>query len=144
MAESNEKEITTNPPPEKAALFPYDAVVGIVPDTDHACDTVEQLTARGFEESEITLLAGEKGIEAVDLHGKRHGLLGRIFKKIDRLGSEHDESLAHVRALRDGNLVLGVRVDDDEEKERARQVFEQNEGQHVSYYSRWTSEQLIP
>lgn len=136
--------VDINPKPADAPLFPYNSIVGILSDADKACDTVETLTARGFEEGRLTLLSGDKGIATVDLQGKRHGLLGRIFKKLDVLGSEHDESQAHVEALRAGNLVLVAEIKDEAQKADAVEAFKQHGARHISYYTKWTTETIVP
>ncbi|HEY0670727.1 MAG TPA: hypothetical protein VGD27_00605 [Longimicrobiales bacterium] len=124
-------------------MFPYDAVVGVLPDENAVRETVTALNASGFDDQEITVLAGPEGIDMVDIQGKHHGLRGRIFRALDTIGDEHDESVTHLEALRAGRLVLGVHVDNEEEKTRALEAFKKHNGEHVSYYSRWTSERLI-
>jgi hypothetical protein len=125
-------------------LFPYDSVVGVLDDQTHVNDAVQDLSDAGFAENDIFVLAGERGVERIDAKGERHGLLGRIFRKIDKLGDEHDETEAHVAALREGQFVVGAHVTDDGHKARALEVFQRHNGHHVSYYSRWTTERLVP
>ena len=125
-------------------LFPYDSVVGVIDDQRSVSGAVEDLANAGIPEDEIFVLAGERGIERIDAEGEHHGLLGRIFRKLDTIGDEHDETQAHVQALREGQFVVGAHVTDDGHKTRAVEVFQRHNGHHVSYYSRWTTERLIP
>jgi hypothetical protein len=125
-------------------IFPYESVVGVLDDVQTVNDTVEDLAASGFPENEIFVLAGERGVAAIDQKGKRHGLLGRIFRKLDTLGEEHEETQVHVDALRDGRFVVGAHVKGNGLKDRAVEVFQRHNGHHVSYYSRWTTERVVP
>jgi hypothetical protein len=127
-----------------SGLFPYDSVVGVVEDERAATEIAEDLAAVGISEDDIFVLAGEHGVERIDPKGKQHGLLGKIFRKLDTVGDEHDETELHVNALRAGQYVVGAHVTDENRKERARDVFARHNGHHVSYYTRWTSELLLP
>lgn len=125
-------------------IFPYDSVVGVLDDHDDVNEAVQDLSNAGFADDDIFVLAGERGVERIDAKGERHGLLGRIFRKIDTLGDEHDETEVHVNALREGHFVVGAHVADDGAKAQALEVFQRHDGHHVSYYSRWTTERLVP
>jgi hypothetical protein len=87
-------------------------------------------------------LSGEHGVDLIDAKGIREGLVRKIFKIIDALGTEHDESRVHIDALREGKFVLIVSVQDDDAVRRARDVF-MRYGIHVRYYTKWTTENLI-
>jgi hypothetical protein len=125
-------------------LFPYDSVVGVLDHHSDVNEAVQELSNAGFEENDIFVLAGERGVEGIDAKCEHHGLLGRIFRKLDTLGDEHDETEVHVAALRDGHFVVGAHVTDDGRKAQALEVFQRHNGHHVSYYSRSTTERLVP
>ena len=129
-----------NSPSKK--LFPYNSVVGIVNDVDDVHALIDDLAAAGFQESDLAVLSGAKGIEIIDAKGKHHGLLGRIFRALDTLGSEHDETQLHVGALREGHTVVVVSLRGDEDKERVAALFRKHRGHEVHYYSRWATEDL--
>lgn len=125
-------------------LFPYDSVVGVLDDAGEVQQTVRELNAAGIPEEEIFVLSGERGVQAIDQRGERHGLLGRIFKALDTIGDEHEESQVHVDALRSGSYVVGAHVTDDGHKTTAAETFRRHHGRHVSFYGRWTTERLSP
>jgi hypothetical protein len=129
-----------NSPTKK--LFPYNSVVGIVNDVDDVHALIEDLTAAGFEEGDLAVLSGAQGMEVIDAKGQRHGLLGRIFRALDTMGSEHDETQLHMSALRDGHIVVAVSLKDDADKGRVAELFRKHRGHEIHYYSRWTTEDL--
>ena len=129
-----------NSPSKK--LFPYNSVVGIVNDVDDVHALVDELIATGFQESDLAVLSGAQGIEIIDAKGKHHGLLGRIFRALDTLGSEHDETQLHVGALREGHTVVVVNLKSDTDKARVAEMFRKHRGHEVHYYSRWATESL--
>ena len=123
-------------------LFPYNSVVGIVDDVHDVHAAADALSAAGFNEDNCAVLSGRRGVEIIDASGKRHGILGKIFKAIDRLGSEHDETEMHVRAIEAGNYLIVVNVHDEAGKTRAHEILKNNNAHHVRYYSKWTTEDL--
>jgi hypothetical protein len=140
---SGHEKVHVNPPAEEGPLFPRNSLVGVIGDIDELEQAVNELNQQGIADDEITVLQGPGGIETIDMKGKRHGLLGRVFRALDRLGDEHDETVTHVEALRNGRMVLVVHVEGDEARDRALQIFRRHHGEHVSYYTRWTTEHLI-
>ena len=131
-------------PQAGSGLFPYDSVVGVLDDAGEVRQTVRDLNAAGIPEEEIFVLSGERGVETIDQRGKHHGVLGKIFKALDTLGDEHDESQVHVDALRSGSYVVGAHVTDDGRKAEAVETFKRHHGRHISYYGRWTTERVTP
>jgi hypothetical protein len=131
-------------PESRAGLFPYDSVVAVLDDVGEVRRTVDELSAAGIPEEEMFVLAGEQGVHAIDQRGEHHGVLGKIFKALDRVGDEHDESEVHVDALRQGSYVVGVHVRDDGRKTQAVEALKRHHGRHISYYGRWTTERVTP
>lgn len=131
-------------PREGKGLFPYDTVVGVIDAPDLLESAVNTLATDGFDEGHVQVLCGEPGIRRIDAEGKRKGLLGRIFRVVDRMGPEHGHTARHVQALEDGGFVLIVEAHDDDTKIRARDAMAANGGHFINYYSRWTAETLVP
>jgi hypothetical protein len=131
-------------PEEGKRLFPYNTVVGVIDDPEHVVSAVDTLATDGFTEGNVQVLCGEPGIRRIDAEGKRKGLLGRIFRVVDRMGPEHGHTARHVQALEDGGYVVIVEAHDDDAKLRARDAMAANGGHFINYYSRWTAETLDP
>lgn len=131
-------------PETKTGLFPYDSVVGVLDDASEVRRTVQELNAAGIPEDDIFVLSGDRGVEVIDQRGRHHGVLGRIFKALDTLGDEHEESEIHVDALRAGSYVVGAHVADTGHRMQAIDTLKRHHGRHVSFYGRWTTERLVP
>ena len=69
-------------------------------------------------------------------------IYSRIFRALDTLGSEHDETQLHVGALREGHTVVVVNLKDDSDKDEVAALFRKHRGHEIHYYSRWATEDL--
>ncbi len=125
-------------------LFPYNTVVGVIDDAESLEMAVQTLAAAGFAESSVQVLSGERGVERIDARGERKGILARIFRLVDALGSEREHTERHVEELRAGHFLVLVQTTDDAGKARARDALTAQGGHYINYYSRWTTEQLTP
>ncbi len=123
-------------------IFPYNSVVGVVRDIDSVHQLIDELSTSGLTEDQISVLSGERGVELIDAKGRQHGLLGRVFRALDTLGSEHDETQLHIRALRSGQLVVVASLPDGAQKDRVAALFKKHRAHDVHYYSRWATEDL--
>ena len=128
----------------RGQLFPYNTVVGVIDDPESLERAVQGLTAAGFAEADVDVLCGEGGIERIDATGKRKGLLARIFRLVDALGSEREHTERHVDELGAGHFVVVARTPDEAAKARARDALAAHGGHYINYYSRWTAEELVP
>jgi hypothetical protein len=131
-------------PPDDSRLFPYNSVVGIVDDDARLEAALEALLAAGFAEAEVRVLAGAAGVRQIDAKGERKGLLARLFRLVDAMGEEREHTARHVAALEAGHFVVAVETPDDGAKARARDVLATHGGHFISYYTRWTTEDLVP
>jgi hypothetical protein len=131
-------------PPDDSRLFPYNSVVGILDDEARLEAALEALLAAGFAEAEVRVLAGAAGVRQIDAKGERKGLLARLFRLVDAMGEEREHTARHVAALEAGHFVVTVETPDDGAKARARDALAAHGGHFISYYSRWTTEDLAP
>ncbi|HJU89568.1 MAG TPA: hypothetical protein VJ672_09255 [Gemmatimonadaceae bacterium] len=125
-------------------LFPYNAVVGVIDDTAQLESAVQALDANGFGEDKVSVLSGEAGVRMIDAKGQRKGLLARIFRVIDALGTEREHTARHVKALEDGHFIVVVDAPDEAAISRARDTLAAHGGHFINYYGRWTEEDLVP
>jgi hypothetical protein len=136
--------VPLNPEDKGAASFPWNSVVGVIDDAAHVETAVAALIASGYSEAGIKVLAGEAGEFRIDAEGKRHGLLGRIFRKIQALGDEDAHTQRHVGELQAGHFVIVVQNADDKSPERAGEILKSNGGRFIYHYTRMTSSELAP
>ncbi|HEX6533566.1 MAG TPA: hypothetical protein VF041_03160 [Gemmatimonadaceae bacterium] len=125
-------------------LFPYNTVVGIIDDPPQLAMAVEALGASGFGEDALEVVCGEAGLRRIDAWGERKDILARVFRIIDGIGEERDQTARHEEELRAGHFIVVVDTPDAAAKARARDGLAGNGGHFIHYYSRWETEDLVP
>jgi hypothetical protein len=125
-------------------LFPYQTVVGVVDDPAELEAAVQALVSNGFDETEVHVLCGARGVEQIDAKGKRKGLLARLFRIVDALGEEREHTARHVEELESGHFVVVVDAHDEGSKTRAREALAAHGGHFINFYSRLSTEDLAP
>jgi hypothetical protein len=138
------QHIAMNPELPKSPLFPWNSVVGVIDDPESLERAVQALTAAGFDESSIHVLAGATGEHRIDAGGKRHGIMGRIFRKVHSLGDEGEHTKRHVDELQLGHFIVIVPSTDDRAPEVAGDIIHAHGGHFIYYYTRMTSRELAP
>jgi hypothetical protein len=155
MREEPERQSETSariPPSERRAdtgsdgrpLFPYNSVVGIIDDPSELEAAVQHLIANGFAEADVNVLCGASGVGQIDAKGKRKGVLARLFRIVDALGTEREHTTRHMQELESGHFVVVVNSPDETTKERARDGLAAYGADFINYYTRFTTETLSP
>jgi hypothetical protein len=133
--------------PSEPFRYPQDHVVAILDKPDQLFDAVETLAARGFLESEITVLAGSREADRLDASTGRTGLMHRILRIADRLGVVNQEIEAKERyeqALREDSHVVLVFCSSADRKRLAGDLLRERGGYFINYFGRFTIETLAP
>lgn len=93
----------------------------------------------------MRVLAAAAGVRQIEARGERKGLLGRLFRLVDGPGEEHEHTARPVAADRGRPLRRDRRGPRRRAANaRARDVLAAHGGHFVSYYSRWSTEDLVP
>jgi hypothetical protein len=133
---------STNVPETKAdepLPYPTDRVIGAVA-TDRLGDLVPDLVAAGF--APIGILAGEGGLRRLRGTGGGDGLTGLLRRFAMSTGGDLDHVRRAEQEVRDGRALVDVEVDDDDEKERAREILTRHGGNNIVFFGQWTIETL--
>src|ERR687891_2130400 len=101
-------------PPEEFLKYPAGNLIALMTDGDAVAAALDDLTGAGFPRDEMYVLVGPAGAERLDVTGRHHGLLGRIYRILGRLGDDHEELSRAVGHLRRGGLALRVPASGDE------------------------------
>jgi hypothetical protein len=101
---------------------------------------VTELQDNGFRPADIDVLEGEQGRLIFDITGVHHGVKGRLIRAVQVAGSVHNEMLNYDSALRNGRVVVLVRVTDHDQIASAARVFVAHDGDRVVAYGRKGSE----
>jgi hypothetical protein len=135
-----------NPDPYKEGyVFTHaDRVTAVFDSLDEARHAEEALHEAGFADQEIDLFFGDDGVKNFDATGERHGLVRRLFHRIERfLGDEFDLEEHTDEALRTGHVLLAAATEGkDDRKAQASQILRQRGAHEVYYWGKWTTERL--
>lgn len=121
---------------------PQEQVTGAAEDPDRAQAAVESLVAAGFDPDVITVGGGEQGMESLDPDGSRHGWRGRVRRTLEQFGQEGEEHRVAAEELREGHLLLLVRVADEGQKDLAVATLRGVGVGRLRYWGQWGVEEI--
>ena len=123
--------------------YPTDRMLAVVDDAGQAAAAAAAIRAAGIPDRDITLLRGSEGADRLDGTGAANGVLARIrrltsFTVMDQLV----DMAAYERAVRDGSVVLMVRVRGDALKAAVLALLREHGAHFINYYGRFATEEL--
>ena len=130
-------------PPEGFFRYPAGNVIALMTDGDAVSAAIDDLTSAGFAREAIYVLVGPTGAESLDVAGRHHGLRGRIYRVVERVGDEREELLRAVNHLEAGGFALRVPVTEDD-KALAARIVKEHGAVHAAYLGKATYEPLGP
>jgi hypothetical protein len=133
-------EIDRPAPPERLLTYPTNRVRALMDDAGEVAAAREDLRQAGFEDGGIFVLAGPEGAERLDVTGRHHGLRGRLYRFIQRLGDEREELIAVSEHLTAGGLVIYAPAG-EEKKGAAARILKRHGGHRLVHFGkcRWAS-----
>jgi hypothetical protein len=128
---------------ENWLAIPTDKVIGSVSTTEDLKASITQLNADGFGQKEISVLCGEEGASRIDVTGEHHGLLGHLYRFVEKFGDMDVKLLKdYEEELLGGHFVIAVDVNDDDERKRVTDILVSHGGHRVNFFGRWVIENL--
>ena len=123
--------------------YPTDRMLAVVGDPSAAAEAAAALRAAGITDGDITLLRGPESADRLDGTGAANGLVARIrrmasFTLMDQLV----DMAAYERSVRDGAVVLMVRVRGDARKATVLDLLRRHGAHFINYYGRFATEEL--
>lgn len=135
--------VNPDPHAEGFQLQPTNQITAIIDNLDDVLSTMQCLTEAGFSDTDLSVFVGRDGLAKLDLHGERHGILGRIVRAADSLTSNEEANQEAENALKAGRAYVTVLTDGGEEqKTTADSILKAHNASNVRYYGRWTVEPL--
>jgi hypothetical protein len=77
---------------------------------------------------------GSAGADTIDSSGSQHGTVAEVIRGIQQLFSNKDSLAEYEQAVRDGGTVIAVKVDDDEQRDRADGILERHGAYSVNHF----------
>ncbi|MCP4420609.1 MAG: hypothetical protein GY805_28720 [Chloroflexi bacterium] len=100
-------------------ILPTNKVVTVAPTESDLNELVAALEAAGFNDEQIYIHHGEIGKAYVDPDGSRHGFLGQLIRKYQRLAGQEARMLEMAeKGLEAGHYLVGVQTNGREEQWR--------------------------
>lgn len=116
-------------------------VIAILPDDIlDACTSA--LARAGVDLSQVDVLQGDEGARILDFDGTEHGSWGHLVRSLQKLGTASNERENYDSALRNGNLVIAVPADDDEQANAYGKLLYDSGGRRIIHFARTSVERL--
>jgi hypothetical protein len=104
---------------------------------------VEELTEAGFDRSRIELYEGADDAGVFDASGRRRGLRGRLYRIIEFSWADQAPDFAwYEAALREGRVVLSVRVRGQQQVRSASDIVQGHGGHFVNQFGWFETQEL--
>jgi precorrin-6B methylase 2 len=135
VGERSDGEFTFPEPPEGLVTAPENRVVANMDSPQAVAEAIDDLAEAGFERDEIFVLCGAKGAERLDVSGRDHGLKGRIYRIIERIGDERELLLRLEEHLTAGGLMVSVPATEDAKATAAR-ILGEHGGHEMAHFGK--------
>jgi hypothetical protein len=116
------------------------AVFDAAPEVQSARDA---LVAAGIDPAAIETFSGAEGAGAFDVSGRRRGLLGRLFRIVEFSWADQAPDFAwYEAAVREGRIVLSVRVRGQRRVAHAARIVEDHGGHFINHFGWFETQEL--
>lgn len=123
--------------------YPVDRLLGVIDDPADAAAVASDLTAAGIPTRDITLLRGDEGADRLDGTGAANGPSARLRRLVDFTIADQLVDMAwYEQAVRDGKVVVMVRVRGDAPKRAALDVLRRHGAHFMNFYGRFATEEI--
>jgi hypothetical protein len=104
---------------------------------------VEALSAAGFERARIERFEGADDAALFDASGRRRGLRGRLYRLIEFSWADQAPDFAwYEAALREGRVVLSVRVQGQQPLKKAADILLADGGHFINHFGWFETQEL--
>lgn|SRR5262245_61877546 len=121
--------------------YPTNKVVGSLSTTTDLKAVIAELNAGGFGHEQIYVVCGPKAASNIDVSGEQHGILGRIYRFAEEFADMDLKLLKDYKEeLLGGHFLIGVDVDNEDERKRVADTLVAHGGHRVNFFGRWAIE----
>ena len=123
--------------------YPTNKVVGMFSAPQELHAAILQLNKAGFGEDAIGVLCGEEGADRLDLTGKDHGPVARLYRFAEKaVDLEYKEFREYWGELQSGHFLIGVKAGDKDKRAQVFQILKSNGGHRINFFSRGYVQEL--
>lgn len=121
----------------KWETFIPNAVFAVIDDQANASRAVTALVEAGFSEDRVTVWRGEEGKKEIDPTGKEHGVIGRIRRAVQTMGTEYDVIQEFAELVGQGKSGFAVGYANQDELASAHRILAEHAGREMACTSQW-------
>jgi hypothetical protein len=122
-----------------------DQLLAVLNDRRAADAALSALAGDGPATDAVVRLEGDEGIARLDAHGVRGGWWMRAVRIVGLLAADQSVDLAtYEAALRDGRVVIAVRVKGSTDRRRVARLLAEAGGHFINYFGRLSTEDMVP
>jgi hypothetical protein len=130
-------------PPKRSIGSAVGRLLAVFDTPAEAEAAVEALTAAGIERAKIEHFQGAEDAAVFDASGRRHGLRGRLYRLIEFSWADQAPDFAwYEAALREGRVVLSVRVRGQRRLRQVADIVLANGGHFVNHFGWFETQEL--
>jgi hypothetical protein len=123
--------------------IPNNHVIAVINGSDAAAQAAGELERLGF--SQTHLFTGEEAKLAIDSKGENSGFATRILRAAqDHLSEETNYLAQYEEEARNGNDVLAVKVESQDQAREVKDLLEKHGARNVRYFGTLAVEDLTP
>ena len=137
--------VTVNPDPHEAGYrySPTKYLTAIFTSQAEMSPVVDDLADANLNE-ELQVFVGNEGVERLDVSGKNHGVMTRLYRDMEQFFTDETDHLRKTElALKAGGFAIAVLTGDDEAKKaRAVAILKSHQANEICYWGRWATERM--
>lgn len=124
------------------ALRTTGRLFAVVDDAATAPAIVSALAQAGISQDAVTILRGTAGADRIDASGAATGIRARIRQLLSfTLVDQMPDFILYEAAVRDGRVVVAIRVRSERAKTAAIAILRQHGGHFINFYGRFATEE---
>lgn len=126
---------------------PTNKVAGSIDTADDVKAALRDLRSAGFAANELELLADAEAASRIGVTDEASDVRVHIFDATQRVPAFYDAPVIVKRVeqeLQAGHYLVGVSAEDEETRERVRDILKSNGGHFINFYGRFAAESLEP
>jgi hypothetical protein len=134
-----------NPDPHAEGFKPQPIhnITAVLDRLSDVFSVLQSLGKAGFSEEQISVFLGQDGLEKLDLHGERHGMMARVVRALETLTAEDEANRNAEAALKQGRIFIAVSIDgSDQQKANVESILKTHGAHSLRFFGRWTVERL--
>lgn len=128
-------------PPQDFLGYQANRVVSIIDHPSQVQRAINELMRAGFASDDIAVLAGPEGASKLDLSGDHHGLRGRIYRFVEKLGDVDVWLQRHSELLEGGAFGLAVSAT-PEQRSAVAKIIASHGGHDTAFFGKAAWEEI--